>query len=242
MDRVPQAAHDIDPRAVASGGGNRESARRDDDGGSPDRRAAREPDAPGGCRGTGHCTGLHLAFRVRREARDEGLEAHLHAAVLGERSQSVPDVVGPVRNREELPRLLLEAERNAQGLLEEPPLLPKRPAEQELLERVRRGGRDEASGCELGRQHVATPAAAHEDLPAAVARALEQKDARGAACGFAGTARAARLGPSGEDRGQKTGRAGTDHDYRQAVFAHGSQEGINRFGSRALPEDRHLLG
>ena len=84
-------------------------------------------------------------------------------------------------------------------------LLPERPRSDELAEKMGRGFRDETRFVEPGRQDVASPAAADEDLAPAVAGALEEErlDTR----------------RGGEDRRHRPGRARADHD--DASFAQG---------------------
>src|SRR5690606_10366241 len=107
---------------------------------------------------------------------------------------------------EELPRFGLEDQWQAEAILEEAPLFGERPGEEDLAERVRRGGGVVVRRVEAGGEDIAATAAADEDLATPIAGAFEEQD------------------PSallrGEARRHQTGSPGPGHHDQRCVGAH----------------------
>src|SRR5438093_11883830 len=200
VDRVPQAAHDVDAGAVAPGRGHRETAGRDDDARGEKCAAVREAHPPRGRRVADGDLAAPAGWDRGIEPVNVGVEARLDAIQFGHRAQGIADVLRLVRNREELSGLLLERERDREIFLEEAPLLPEWPGEEELLQGIRGGGGHETRRVELGGEDIATPSPAHEDLPAAVVRSFKEEHAARAVRGRAGWPTAGFRPPSRENR------------------------------------------
>ena len=112
----------------------------------------------------------------RLNRRDAGAELHAHAALARECDEAVANVLGAVRPRKQLARLRFERQGNAEIVLEERALLVQRPRSQHAAHQVGRRIGDETLGSQHRRQHVAAPAAADQDLAAAIGRAFDQRD------------------------------------------------------------------
>ena len=190
--RVSEAAGDVEAGAIAAGRGHRQASRREDDRIGVDRRVTFELDhasarplcasrrVRGGCRRRSVLNVNSTPTRAR-----VGDERVAHGARL-------------IRDGEQLAGLLFERERQSQRRLEERPLFGERPRPQEVAHRVRRRIRHEPFGRQRRRQHVASAAAADQDLASAVARAFDDEHAPAVA--------------RREDGRHQPGRAGADDD------------------------------
>ena len=170
MHAVAEARRQLEAEAVAPGPRQRQPAGRENDRARPQRRVARDRHPPS-------------SRDRRRSPRRRGLgcqpadlraEPGLDAPPRCQLEQTVADLARAIRRGKELPGLRLGRQRDAGVALQELPLLRERPREQHAAQQVRRGVGHEPLGLRGGGQHVAAPAAADQDLAAAVARALEQ--------------------------------------------------------------------
>ncbi len=130
------------------------------------------------------------------------------------REEAIAHVSRLVRGGEELRRLDLLHEGNAEARFEEGALLGQWPGPHELAQEVGRRVGDEARLVEVRGEDVAAPAAADEDLPAAVARPFEKERLR--------------AGGGGENRRHRSRRAGADHDHTLHLFALAGDDGRNQ--------------
>jgi hypothetical protein len=116
------------------------------------------------------------------EAHDDTVQAQRRAGTDCIREQSIADVSGLVRYREELRGFWFLGKRQAKLVFKERDLLGQWPRPQNLPEQMRRGICDEARFVDVHRQHVAATATADQDLPTAIASALDERG-RGASRG-----------------------------------------------------------
>ena len=121
--------------------------------------------------------------------------------------QPVANVARAVRSRKQLAGFFLERQRDLEIALEELALLVQRPGAQHAAQQVRRRIGDEALGRQHRRQHVASAAAADQDLAAAILGAFEQHDLRAA-------------GRCERGRDQTRGACTDDRHRRRRTFIH----------------------
>ena len=131
------------------------------------------------------------------------VQQELSAAALRELQKPIADIAGALGCRKELCRFDLLDKRQPELALEERHLLPERPRANDSTDEVRRRVAHEPRFVEARREDIAAPAAADQDLAAAVSRALEKK------CVGAGG--------SSENRRHRPGRAGADDDDAAAI-------------------------
>jgi hypothetical protein len=183
---VAQLARQREAQPVAAGGGDGEPA------GGHDHRSRRD--------GTPVLERDLESARRGCHRRDAGIEAEGGPRAPRHGHEPITHVAGAVRDGEELARLRLEGEREAEIVLEEAALRVERPAREQPAHQVGRGVAGEAPRRQYRGEHVAAAAAADQDLPAAIGRGLEDQD-RGA-------------GPRGVNRRHEARGAGAEHHDR----------------------------
>ena len=199
MARQAQLAGQRESCAIRPGGGHREPAGGHDDAAGCERAAG----------------GVDLPVRTHsREACEAGAPAEVDAARACGAHEPIAHVARLVRGGEPLAGVRFEGQGQRQVVLEEAAHVGQRPRSQQAPEYGGRRVGDEPLGLDGRRQDIAPAAAADQDLPAAIGRALEDHHGRR---------------PLGREQGgDEACGPGADHD--DGIYLKNSSTGTTRSG------------